>query len=174
VVLQTVFSGLSSLPTGPFLGLMLPIHLAIGLAEGLATAALVFFLAKARPDLLPVPAARSRRPALAGVAIAAALVAGVLSWFASPNPDGLEWSLARASGTAELKSPDGGIHDRLAGIQSRTALLPDYGLPSAQPRDGGEDAWPDVKAGKSVAGLVGALATLVLVVAAAFALRRRR
>jgi len=173
VVLQTVASGISSLPSGPFLALMLPIHLAIGLAEGLATAALVHFLAKARPDLVPAGSARGHRSALAGLAVAAALVAGVVSWFASPQPDGLEWSVANAAGTAELKAPEGGVHEKLAVVQSRTAVLPDYDLPAAKAAEGNA-AWPEVNAGKSFAGLVGALATLVLVVAAGFTLRRRR
>jgi len=174
VVLQTVASGISSLPAGPFLALMLPIHLAIGLAEGLATAALVLFLAKARPDLLPAAPAPLRRRSLAGFAVAAALVAGVLSWFASPQPDGLEWSIARAAGMAELKAPEGGMHGSMARLQSTTTLLPDYDLPASRAAAQGEAAWPEVNAGKSFAGLVGALATLGLVVAAGFALRRRR
>lgn len=174
VVLQTVSSGISSLPAGAFLALMLPIHLAIGLVEGLATAALVLFLARARPDLIPsTPAAMPRRR-VAGLAVAAALVAGVISWFASPQPDGLEWSIARAAGTAELPSPEGGVHERLASVQSRTSLLPDYDLPRAKPEAAGEAAWPEVNAGKSLAGLVGAFATLLVVLAAALALRRRR
>ena len=173
VVLQTVASGISSLPSGPFLALMLPIHLAIGLAEGLATAALVLFLAKARPDLVasPVPV---RRRSLAGLAVAAALVAGVLSWFASPRPDGLEWSIAHAAGTAELKAPESGVHGSLALVQATTALLPDYDMPAAKVALEEESPWPEVNAGKSFAGLVGALATLALVVAAGFALGRRR
>jgi cobalt/nickel transport system permease protein len=174
VVGQTVASGISSLPSGPFLALMLPIHLAIGIVEGVATAALVLFLAKARPDLLPAAPVRSRRPMVAGVAVAAALVAGVLSWFASPRPDGLEWSLANAAGAAEAPAPMGGVHERLAGVQSRIALFADYDLPSTAPAREGDAAWPDVKAGKSFAGLVGAFVTLLLVAAAAFILRRRR
>jgi cobalt/nickel transport system permease protein len=174
VVLQTVLSGITSLPTGPFLALMLPIHLAIGLVEGLATAALVLFLAKARPDLVPAASTSARRPALAGIAVAAALVAGILSWLASPQPDGLEWSIARAAGTAELRTPAGGVHDRFASVQARTSLLPDYDLPGAKAEGEGEAVWPEVNAGKSMAGLVGAITTLLVVVAAALALRRRR
>lgn len=173
VVLQTVASGISSLPAGPFLALMLPIHLAIGVVEGLATAALVLFLAKARPDLVPATPVPLRRRSLAGLAVAAVLVAGVLSWFASPQPDGLEWSIARASGTSALKAPGEGVHGQLALVQSVTALLPDYDLPAAKATEA-DPAWPEVNAGKSFAGLVGAFATLVLVVAAGFALGRRR
>jgi cobalt/nickel transport system permease protein len=174
VVMQTVASGISSLPSGPFLALMLPIQLAIGLVEGVATAALVLFLAKARPDLLPAAPARSHRPALAGVAVTAALVAGVLSWFASPRPDGLEWSVANAAGAAPITAPKGGVHESLADFQSRIAVMPDYDLAAPAAKAEGEGAWPDVKAGKSFAGLVGALVTLLIVAAAAFILRRRR
>jgi cobalt/nickel transport system permease protein len=174
VVVQTTASGIASLPAGPFLALMLPIHLAIGLAEGLATAVLVHFLVRARPDLLPPAPGRSRRPALAGLAVAAAVVAGVLSWFASPRPDGLEWSVANAAARSERAVPPDGLHESLATVQARLALLPDYDLPASAPATVPESAWPDVRAGRSVAGLVGALATLVLVLAAALTLRRRR
>jgi cobalt/nickel transport system permease protein len=174
VVLQTVASGISSLPSGPFLALMLPIHLAIGLVEGIATAALVLFLVRARPDLVPAAPGPVRRRGLAGLAVTAALVAGVLSWFASPQPDGLEWSIARAAGTAELKAPEEGVHGHLATLQARFAPLPDYDLPGAKPAHEGEAAWPEVSAGTSFAGLVGAFVTLLLVAAAAFILRRRR
>ena len=87
VVLQTVASGISSLPASAFLGLMLPIHLAIGVVEGLATATLVGFLRRARPELLDLSAsgmAPGRRQLLLPLSLAAALTGGVLSWFASP------------------------------------------------------------------------------------------
>ncbi len=92
----------------------------------------------------------------------------------SAQPDGLEWSLARATGSSELKAPDQGPHRQLARLQSSLALLPDYDLPAAGKAKEGEEAWPAVSAGKSLAGLAGGIATLVLVVAAALLLRRRR
>ncbi len=52
VVLETFFSGISELPLGGFLLLMQPIHLAIGVVEGLVTAAVVTFVWKARPEIL--------------------------------------------------------------------------------------------------------------------------
>jgi cobalt/nickel transport system permease protein len=111
---------------------------------------------------------------VAGFAVTAALVAGVLSWFASPRPDGLEWSLANAAGAAQISAPRGGVHERLADLQSRIAVMADYDLAAPAPKAEGESAWPDVKAGKSFAGLLGAFVTLLLVAAAAFILRRRR
>ena len=44
VVLQTVFSGITSLPADIFLLLMLPIHFAIGAAEGFATAMVIIYV----------------------------------------------------------------------------------------------------------------------------------
>ncbi|HEX9081476.1 MAG TPA: energy-coupling factor ABC transporter permease, partial [Holophagaceae bacterium] len=49
VVLETTLSGLAALPFRPFLLAMLPIHLPIGLVEGLATALILRFLRRVRP-----------------------------------------------------------------------------------------------------------------------------
>ena len=52
VVMETVFSGISELPFRTFLLLMQPIHLAIGIVEGLVTASLVSFVLSTRPEVL--------------------------------------------------------------------------------------------------------------------------
>lgn len=57
VVLETVLSGRAALPLARFALLMQPIHLAIGLVEGLATAAVVAFVRQARPEVLVTAAA---------------------------------------------------------------------------------------------------------------------
>ncbi len=177
VVVQTVASGISALPAGHFLALMLPIHLAIGLAEGLATAALLLFLRRARPELLaaqaPVAGARLR-PLLLGLGVAALLTGGVLSLFASARPDGLEWSLAKAGFAAEAAAPPA-LHARLNALQQRIAWLPDYTLPvPATPQaEVPAAAAPAVDAGTSLAGLVGGLLTLALVLLVGLGLRRR-
>ncbi len=125
VVLQTTISGIAQLPFSIFLWLMLPIHLAIGLVEGVVTAALLTFISKARPDILdatPQPGMAARRstgPVLISFLLAAAVTGGVVSWFASEKPDGLEWSIAKASGQEELPLPEGKMH-RLMG-RSRKA-----------------------------------------------------
>jgi len=180
VVLQTVGSGISSLPFSAFLLLMQPIHLAIGLVEGLATAAVVLFVRRARPDLVDgiaasAPAGASLRPLLLSLALAAVVAGGALSWFASSQPDGLEWSIEHAGGAAELAAPASGIHGWLGRLQERLSFLPDYGLPAAQARQAGKEAaWPDVDPGTSLAGIVGAVLTLALVWLAAALLKRRR
>jgi cobalt/nickel transport system permease protein len=145
VVLQTSWSGVSSLPLGTFMGLMQAIHLPIGIGEGLATAALIVFVRQARPDLLAAdarPAPQASSPLIAGMGALALLTAGVLSWFASSKPDGLAWSIARATGvtTGATETP----------------------------------AWPAVDAGASLAGVVGGGVTLALVLAVGYWFRRRK
>ena len=172
VVLETKASGISDLPFGAFVLLMLPIHLAIGVVEGLATAAVVAFVAKARPEALPDSAEAgaeiSLRPVLSKLAIAAILIGGVASWFASTRPDGLEWSVAGVTGKEEVAEPEAGLHRSLAVLQEKTSFLPDYGFRAAEsgeePDDAGEAAepWPAVNAGTTVSGLVGGIMTLAL------------
>jgi len=52
VVLETLFSGKTELPFSTFVLLMQPIHLAIGMVEGLVTAAVISFVWKARPEIM--------------------------------------------------------------------------------------------------------------------------
>lgn len=52
VALETSISGITDLPFGAFVGLMQPIHLAIGLVEGLVTSAVLLFVYEARPELM--------------------------------------------------------------------------------------------------------------------------
>jgi cobalt/nickel transport system permease protein len=180
VVLQTLFSGITELPFGTFVLLMQPIHLAIGLVEGLVTAALLAFVWKARPELVMPsaadPAARpaSVRPVLVTFAVLALATGGLLSWFASTHPDGLEWSTGKTSGKEELEAPAGGLHESLAGVQQKTAFMPDYGFkaaeeePAARPGEKTAESkekaepWPAVSGGKSLAGLVGGAIVLLL------------
>lgn len=183
VVLETVFSGISELPFGTFLLLMQPIHLAIGLVEGLVTAGMVSFVLKARPEILRAAAERkaigvSIKGSLAWIAAAALITGAALSWCASVNPDGLEWAMLRTSGKEELASREK-IHSLLSSVQSTTAFLPDYGfkkgeIPSAaQQEPEAPEAWPAVDAGTSAAGLVGGALALAAALLAGVALRRR-
>jgi cobalt/nickel transport system permease protein len=188
VVLETKASGISELPFSKFVLMMLPIHLAIGVVEGLATAAVISFVARARPEALQTTpstgATVSLRPVLIGLAIAAVVTGGAASWFASTHPDGLEWSMARVSGKEELESPEAGIHESLAKVQEKTAFLPDYGFKSTEVAPGTAapaehaaapepEPWPSVSAGTSLSGIVGGLMTLVLASLTGFALRAR-
>jgi cobalt/nickel transport system permease protein len=177
VVLETKASGISALPFGSFVLLMLPIHLAIGLVEGLATAVVVAFVARARPEALPTAAPATAptrlRPVLLGLLAAAAVTGGVLSWFASAQPDGLEWSIARVAGSEEPAAAEGDIHRALAGVQEQTAVLPDYGFKAGESAEPAASSWPAVHTGTSVSGLVGGVLTLLLAGLIGFALRWR-
>jgi len=144
VVLETVFSGISELPFRIFALLMQPIHLAIGIVEGLVTAAVVTFVWKARPEILntavsskPIGQAEIKKVVM-GLLVVTAILGGVISRLASANPDGLEWAIFKISGKALLK-------------------------PSS----------PVIDAGISVSGLVGGALTLLIAVSMGWALKKR-
>ncbi|MGN0979725.1 MAG: energy-coupling factor ABC transporter permease [Candidatus Avoscillospira sp.] len=174
VVLETSLSGVTELPFGAFVGIMQPIHLAIGLVEGLITTAVLLFVYESRPELLmdvntgdgQVQSKCSLKTTLVILAVVVALVGGGLSLFASSNPDGLEWSMfgnaeAGYSDNMGLDEESYGISSSAAetagAIQEKTAFLPDYAF-----------AGSDSAAGTTVSGLVGsaivaAVAVLVCV-----------
>lgn len=136
VTLETEASGITALPIGKFLLFMLPIHLAIGLGEGLATGALLSVVGRCRPELLDgsrkQPGSRRRfGKSLAAIALAAMIVGGTFSWLASPRPDGLEWSVERTSGGEEIPAAPDDLHRTAAAIQQTTAALPDYDTTAA-------------------------------------------
>ncbi len=182
VVLQTVLSGISELPFGTFALLMQLIHLGIGLVEGVATAAVVIFVWRARPEILRSAGATapigelSIRRVFIGLLVAAVLTGMALSWFASTHPDGLEWSMFKTAGTEELDTPKQGIHASLADIQEKTALLPNYAFKPApsEPEAKEQTAWPAVDPGTSVSGLVGGALTLFVAVLIGLVLKRRK
>ena len=170
VVLETSLSGITELPFGTFLGIMMPIHLAIGLIEGLITTAVLLFVYESRPELLRdvetsgEKSKGSLATTIVVLAVAAALVGGGLSLLASSNPDGLEWSLfgnseAGYSENMGLDEDDFGVQsaaaDKAAGIQEKTSFLPDYSFSDS-----------DSAAGTTVSGLVGSaiVAALVLLI----------
>ena len=182
VVLQTVLSGLSDLPFRTFVLFMQPIHLAIGLVEGLATTAVVIFIWKARPEIIqPLPSdatgsQHSLRNIFIGLVVATVITGGILSWFASSHPDGLEWSIFKTSGSEDLSAPGETIHSSLEKVQEKTAFLPDYGFknqPGKAPAETPE-AWPAYDGGTTVAGLVGGGITLFLAASIGYALKRRK
>lgn len=183
VVIETFLSGITELPLGMFVAAMQPIHLGIGIVEGLVTSAVVLYVYHARPEILQNTASTDQKRSVRFIAVsllaATIVVGGLVSWFASTRPDGLEWSMFQVLGKEELEAPAKGIHDSLAQVQETTALLPDYGLKDSD-TEGDEEArngWPAADAGTSLSGLVGGLATLLLAVAIGLLLKlgiRRR
>ena len=186
VVLETLFSGKTELPFGTFVLLMQPIHLAIGAVEGLVTAAIVTYIWNTRPEIIERATSGEAignvtiKKVVVGVVTMALIIGVGLSWFASSNPDGLEWAMIKTAGTAELEAPDG-IHQALSKIQSSTAFLPDYSFKAPeneteQSAEEGEASWPAVNGGTSTAGLVGGGMTLILagLVGSGISLAKRR
>ena len=180
VVLETTLSGISDLPFTRFVLLMQPIHLAIGIVEGLATAGVLMFVWQARPELLqravPAPSQGhfSMKPVLTVIAAAAMVTAGALSWFASTHPDGLEWAMLHTAGNESLQTSGDRVHASSAALQEKTAVLPDYGPRESAPAAGkNEDAWPAVDPATTLSGLVGGSAVFLVAAGIGLGLRKK-
>lgn len=164
VVIETVLSARAALPFSAFVLLMQPIHLVIGAIEGLITGAIVSFVWKARPELLQntlagQPLGRTRiKNIMAVIGIVTVLAGGILSWFASSAPDGLEWSLEKIA-KKNTSASNSEVHGTLSSAQEKTAVLPDYNFkPAANNAKAGEQSassWPKPDAGTSFSGLIG-------------------
>ena len=160
VVLETTLSGITELPFGAFVALMQPIHLAIGLVEGLITCAVLLFVYGSRPELLQCVevtgregSKRSLKAVVTILAVVALFIGGGLSLLASSDPDGLEWALfgnadagyaANMGLDEEAYGVSSGAADRAGAIQEATSFLPDYAFPDN-----------DTPVGTSVSGVVG-------------------
>lgn len=160
VVVQTAASGVSELPFGTFVLLMQPIHLAIGVIEGIVTGAVLCFVYKMRPELMDSTLRGSKigdgvslKKVVVVIAVSALLIGGGLSLFASANPDGLEWAIEKVAGTTELEA-QGKVLEGAAAAQEKTAFMPDYEYAAADEEGS--------STGTSVAGIVGGAMTFVL------------
>lgn len=159
VTLQTLCSGKTQLPFGIFVGAMLPIHFAIGLGEGLATGAVLLFVRKNLPDneSLRLEDKKLSLPKMALVfGLAALVIGGGLSLMASGEPDGLEWSIEKVAGTAEIDA-EGSVHSAAASITEFFAFLPDYAFK-------GSESW----FGTTFSGIVGAAIVAVILIGIAW------
>jgi cobalt/nickel transport system permease protein len=159
VVVETYLSGVTELPFMAFLLLMQPIHLAIGLVEGIVTAAVLIFVHNARPELVASTVQETvlaknvpTRKVIAVLLILTVLVGGGLSLFASAYPDGLEWSMEGVAGTAELERDDP-VHNTMGDVVGATAFMPDYSF------SGSEEG---SSLGTATAGIIGSAITLIL------------
>lgn len=166
VTLETMLSGVTELPFTVFLAAMQPIHLAIGFVEGLITAAVLCFVYEARPEMLwgvetagQAEGRLSYAKTFSILGIAAAVIGGVVSLFASALPDGLEWAMERVAGTSELAA-EGGAYAAAESVQSTLSFLPDYAF------KGSESA-----VGTTVSGLVGAAIVALLCIGISMAFK---
>jgi cobalt/nickel transport system permease protein len=165
VVVETRLSGVTALPFPVFVLLMQPIHLAIGVVEGIVTAAVLNFVYTLRPETAesgvkgePMAAGISLKKVLARLAVLTLVTGGILSLFASAYPDGLEWAMEKTlgagDGAAELEA-EGPVFRRAEAIQETTAFMPDYGFPAPEGEEG-------AAAGTSAAGVLGSILTCIL------------
>jgi len=188
VPVQAAVSGVLQVPLSHFLGVMIGVHLIIGLCEGGLTFAVIAYLRRVRPELMGLDPsglpASVRRPGFGAVLVSllvtALLLSGVISWFASSLPDGLEWSYrGHRYGTTgqavENRSPAVAAVDRW---QSKWSPLTDYTrreTPLGQaPGEGTAESasgWPQPDGWSSLAGILGTVVTLSLVYGAARVMR---
>jgi len=169
IVIETLLSGRSELPFTTFLLLMQPIHLVIGIVEGLLTGAVVSFVLNSSPEVIEKGEALgniSVKKVLMSTIIAIFLIGGIFSWFASSNPDGLEWSIAKVTGQTELKTQDS-IYSELSQIQSKIAVFPDYSFKESketqkEEKDLTEISPNRVNVGTSISGILGGIVTLII------------
>lgn len=182
VCIETLLSKITDLPFGAFVGLMQPIHLAIGLVEGIITGLVLIFVYENRPSLIKEVDSNEtdkREKSLASIvivlAVVVAVIGGGISLLASSNPDGLEWSLfgneeAGYSANMGLDEDDygnaGAVFDNMADIVDTTALLPDYSFRNNE----------DNPLGTSFSGVIGSalVAAIVAVICLLGGLVRKR
>jgi cobalt/nickel transport system permease protein len=176
VVLQTMLSAITELPFSTFMLFMLPIHLAIALVEGLVTWAVLSFVLHTEPALLSrQPVSSIPRFTLVLFTVAALTTGGVVSWFASSSPDGLEWSMAQVHKSGIIKSSNGKVHDIFARLQNRTAFLPDYAFRvTGKAAEKPSATVSEVDVGKTVSGVTGALSVLIAAGTAGVVLEKKR
>ena len=169
VVVETALSGITSLPVGIFMLLMLPIHFAIGAVEGFATAIVLIYVYSKMPEVLTAtrPDVRQKgiKRAVVTFALLALVTGGLFAWYASSSPDGLEWSIEGVAGSPQLKAPLSSVHSFFSSIQERVAPLPDYAFKTKVSSE---------NMGTTVSGLVGGSITLMLAFALGLIFRKRK
>ncbi len=181
VVLQTHLSGIAALPLFSFLLMMQPIHLAIGLVEGLATAGVVTFIWNSRPEILASAAAEKPlariplRNIIIGFLLVFVFTGGFLAWFASEHPDGLEWAIEKVTEPDKFAVPNQGLHSQLEKIQKNTAVLPHYGFKADSDQAQGEAMSLNPQhTGTTLSGLLGGFIVLACGVLVGFVLKKSK
>lgn len=158
VAVETFLSGVTELPFGTFVGVMQPIHLLIGLIEGLITASVLCFVYEARTEILwnlPKQENNEGRLSFKKTIIVLTclfvIIGGGISLLASSNPDGLEWSIEKLTGSTQIEEKDETIYQTASQIQETTSILPDYTFKTNESN-----------VGTSVSGIVGGIITVGL------------
>lgn len=131
---EVAFSDISALSGDDFLKIMTLIHLPIGIVEGVATAAVLCFVSNKRPELIHGIYEHSNKKKMKnvfiGFAVATLIISLGLVWFASENPDGLEWSVERLTGQTEIEPEETTSFTLGASkLVHSTSVMPDYDNP---------------------------------------------
>ena len=171
VTIETLLSGVTELPFGTFVAVMQPIHLAIGLVEGLITSAILCFIFEARPELLwnynkqktMKEGKLSYKKTIIILTCLVVIIGGGLSLFASANPDGLEWSIERITGDTEIESGEGSVYTTSQEVQETTSFLPDYTFKDSESM-----------VGTSISGIIGGAITITFLVGVGYLIKLRR
>ena len=169
VVIETMLSNITELPATTFLLFMQPIHLVIGLIEGIITGMILNFVYSSRPDILENAAVNKNSFSISlkriGLIflICSVIIGGGISLFASSNPDGLEWSILNVTGSEELENSDG-IHGTVSKIQEKTSIMPDYNL----------DIINEDNFGQVCAGIIGVFITLIFIVVLGYLFKKKK
>ena len=163
VVLETMLSGVTELPFETFILAMQPIHLAIGIIEGILTGLVVIFLKSVRPQIFAEDkqAKLSNIATLSAILCTAFVLGGGISLLASSNPDGLEWSIEKTAGAEEIGNPTQ-THQSAQKLQEKTSILPDYSIPNNA-----------TESSTSIAGVVGVFITLLFSALIGIVFRKR-
>lgn len=164
VPVESWLSGVVAVPFLKFLLIMIGLHLLVAVVEAFITFGVIGYIRRVRPQSIealagPWPAGGGRlsfRTVAGSLLIAAILLAGVGSLFASSYPDALEsvTSTEEAPDKAMVRPNDRGLVATVSAWQGRLTPLPDY-------------HWT------SLSGLLGTGVTLLVVWVIGRSLRRR-
>ncbi len=144
LIAETTLSGLAELSFKTFAAFMLPIHFAIGLLEGIVTYSVCNSQFKLfqkldinTPDSIKVQSGRKRW--ILSLCLVTVICGSIFSWFASKNPDGLEWSLEKSYSLVnsfDLSDNSAATLEWLPSfvskIQAKSAIFPDYGFSNGE------------------------------------------
>lgn len=174
VVMETLLSGRTELTFGTFLIFMQPIHLAIGLVEGIITGIVVnyiynqnpkmmFTLSESHSEDLLHKQQKTFKQVIIRLALMTIVIGTFVSIFASSSPDGLEWAILQTANAEEV-SHDSAIVHWFEDFQTSIAVMPDYEFKNKS----------STTTGTSVSGIVGSLLTLCVALLIGFMIRKRR
>ncbi|MGR5068145.1 energy-coupling factor ABC transporter permease [Vibrio alfacsensis] len=150
IAVMTHVSGITHLPLVEFLALIVPIHLVIGLFEGVITATILHF-ALTNDDIKqfrPMLSAERQSRFTSVMLLCSLIVGGMLSLFASGNPDGMEWTVEKMAHNSLITFAPEPVND----VQQSLSFFSDYDL---------NGKFPVMET--SMAGIFGSVCTLVFI-----------